>query len=146
MGKNIGFTGPDRVSISTLIGCVVVPSIMGKYQAERFGWAKGQCDLVLRRDGKWFLLVTVDVPEGTKPPVTDFIGVDLGVENIAVDSDGEVHSSRAIEAKRLKYARRRKAIGRKTKGASRKTPGRASRNGSSPPSPMRPRRGTAPGG
>jgi hypothetical protein len=40
---------------------------MGKYQAERFGWAKGQCDLVLRRDGKWFLLVTVDVPEGVLP-------------------------------------------------------------------------------
>jgi IS605 OrfB family transposase len=121
MGKNIGFKGPDRVSISTLAGRVVVPYIMGKYQVERFGWAKGQCDLVLRRDGKWFLLVTVDVPEGSKPPVTDFIGVDLGVENIATDSDGEIHSSAAIEAKRLKYARRRKAIGRKTKGASRKT-------------------------
>jgi predicted transposase len=79
MGKNIGFKGPDRVSISTLDGRAIVPFVMGKYQAERFGWAKGQCDLVLRRDGKWFLLVTVDVPEGTKTPATDFIGVDLGV-------------------------------------------------------------------
>ena len=52
MGKNIGFKGPDRVSISTLKGRVVVPYIMGKYQAERFGWSKGQCDLVLRKDGK----------------------------------------------------------------------------------------------
>jgi IS605 OrfB family transposase len=121
MGKNIGFKGPDRVSISTLIGRVVVPYIMGKYQAERFGWSQGQCDLVLRRDGKWFLLVTVDVPDGTPIPPSDFIGVDLGVENIAVDSTGEFHTEPAIEAKRLKYAARRKAIGRKTKGASRKT-------------------------
>ena len=37
MGKNIGFKGPDRVSISTLKGRVVVPFVMGKYQAERFG-------------------------------------------------------------------------------------------------------------
>ena len=68
MGKNIGFKGPDRVSISTLKGRVVLPYVLGKYQADRFGWSKGQCDLVLRKDGKWFLLVTVDVPDGTKPP------------------------------------------------------------------------------
>ena len=48
MSKNIGFKGPDRVSILTLAGRVVVPFIMGKYQAERFGFAKGQCDLVSR--------------------------------------------------------------------------------------------------
>src|SRR5262249_40038187 len=117
MGKNIGFKGPDRVSISTLNGRVIVPFIMGKYQAERFGWAKGQCDLVSRKDGKWFLLVTVDVPEGTKTPSTDFIGVDLGVENIATDSDGEIHSSKDIEAKRVKYVKRRRSLGKATKGA-----------------------------
>ena len=79
MGKNIGFKGPDRVSISTLEGRVIVQYLMGKYQQARFGFAKGQCDLVLRRDGTWFLLVTVDLPEGTPLPITDFIGVDLGV-------------------------------------------------------------------
>jgi IS605 OrfB family transposase len=120
MGKNIGFKGPDRVSISTLEGRVIIPFVMGKYQADRFGFGKGQCDLVLRKDGKWFLLVTVDVPDGTKPPVTDFIGVDLGVENIAVDSDGEFHSGKPIDGKRFAYARRRKAIGKKSKGSARK--------------------------
>lgn len=119
-GRQARFLGPDRLSISLLAGRLVIPFVMGKYQAERFGWAKGQCDLVLRRDGKWFLLVTVDVPEGTKTPATDFIGVDLGVENIATDSDGEIHSSKPIEAKRIKYAKRRQSIGRATKGADRK--------------------------
>lgn len=107
MGKNIGFKGPDRVSISTLAGRAVVPYVLGKYQAERFGWSKGQCDLVLRRDGKWFLLVTVDVPDGTKPPTTDFIGIDLGVVNIMTDSGGEHHSGSDIEATRSRYAERR---------------------------------------
>jgi putative transposase len=120
MGKNIGFKGPDRVSISSLTGRVVVPYVVGKYQSERFGFAKGQCDLVLRRDGKWFLLVTVDVPEGTKIPAADFIGVDLGIVNILVDSDGETHTGKDVEAKRFAYASRRRAIGRKSKRADRK--------------------------
>ncbi|MGO9916178.1 MAG: RNA-guided endonuclease InsQ/TnpB family protein [Isosphaeraceae bacterium] len=110
MGKNIGFKGPDRVSISTLDGRVVVPYVMGKYQAERFGFAKGQCDLVLRKDGKWFLLVTVDIPDEAKMPTKDFLGVDLGAINIAVDEDGDKHSSEPIEQVRRRNAGRRKTL------------------------------------
>ena len=119
MGKNIGFKSGDKVSLGGLQGRIVVPFIMGKYQQEKFALAKGQSDLVLRHDGKWFLLVTVDVPEGTKPPVTDFLGVDLGVENIAFDSDGQHHTSEPIEAKRRKYAARRRSLGQATRGAER---------------------------
>jgi putative transposase len=110
MGKNIGFKGPDRVSISTLAGRVVVPYMMGVYQQERFGFAHGQADLVLRRDGKWFLLVTVDVPDGTVLPITDFIGVDLGVVNLATTSDAEMHTGDAVETCRTRYARRRQRL------------------------------------
>lgn len=120
MGKNIGFKGPDRVSISTLEGRVVVPFVMGKYQQERFGWSKGQSDLVLRKDGKWFLLVTVDLPDGTPTPSTDFIGVDLGVCNIAADSDGNRHSGDKIEEVRQRYANRRATLGRASGGRKRR--------------------------
>ena len=112
MGKNIGFKGPDRVSISTLQGRVIVPFIMGVYQSERFGFAHGQADLVLRRDGKWFLLVTVDLPDGTPLPISDFIGVDLGVVNLATTSDGETQSGDKIEACRTRYHRRRHRLQR----------------------------------
>jgi len=113
----ISFKGPDRVSLLTLEGRVIVPFIMGKYQVERFGFARGQCDLVLRKDGKWFLLVTVDVPEGTKLPVTDFLGVDLGIVNIACDSDGNVYTGEAVEKIRRKHQASRKTRQRKeTKG------------------------------
>jgi putative transposase len=120
MGRNISFKGVDRVSVSILKGRVVVPFLMGKYQSERFGWSKGQCDLVLRKDRKWFLLVTVDVPDGTPVPPSDFIGVDLGVENVAVDSDGAFHSSKPVEEKRRGYARRRRSLGKSTRDAGRK--------------------------
>jgi putative transposase len=119
MRRNIGFKGPDRVSISTLIGRVVVPFLMGKYQSDRFGYSKGQCDLVLRKDGKWFLLVTVDVPDGAPIGSREFIGVDLGVINIAVDSDGEKHTSADIEAKRVQYMTHRRQLGKATKQAKR---------------------------
>lgn len=110
MDKNVGFKGADRVSISTLGGRVVVPFIMGKYQADRFTLKKGQSDLVLRKDGKWFLIVTVDVPDGTPIPVTDFIGIDLGVVNIATDSDGGRMSGEKVEKARRKYGDRRKGL------------------------------------
>jgi hypothetical protein len=116
--RMMSFKGPDQVSLLTLEGRVIVPFVMGKYQTERFGFARGQCDLVLRKDGKWFLLVTVDLPEGTKTPATDFLGVDLGIVNIAVDSDGDVHSGEAIEKIRRKHQTSRKTRQRKgTKGA-----------------------------
>ncbi|TSE35493.1 RNA-guided endonuclease InsQ/TnpB family protein [Tepidimonas charontis] len=117
----MSFKGIDRVSLLTLSGRILVPMVMGKYQQERFTAARGQCDLVLRKDGKWFLLVTVDLPDGTKPPTTDFIGVDLGVANIATDSDGQHYSGDAVEAVRsrqytLRASLQRAASAKKRRG------------------------------
>jgi len=117
--RMMSFKGADRVSLLTLNGRVLVAFVMGKYQAEKFTNAKGQADLVFRDNGKWFLLVTVDVPAGTKTPATEFLGVDLGVVNIAVDGDGQKHTSEKIEAKRVRYATRRRRLGKATRGAKR---------------------------
>jgi putative transposase len=111
--RMMSFKGIDRVSLLTLDGRVVVPMVMGAYQRERFGGKKGQCDLVLRRDGKWFLLCTVDLPDGTPTPATDFVGVDLGISQIARTSDGESFSGDKIEQVRQKYHRIRRSLGRK---------------------------------
>jgi putative transposase len=119
--RTMGFKGIDRVSLLTLEGRIVVPFILGKYQADRIGSAKGQCDLVLRKDGKWFLIVTVDVPEGTPIPVTDFIGIDLGIANIATDSGGTPYSGKPVESVRRKHNLQRKRLGkRNTNGAKKK--------------------------
>jgi IS605 OrfB family transposase len=119
--RMMSFRGIDRVSLLTLTGRALVPFLMGKYQAEPFTDAKGQADLVLREDGKWFLLVTVDVPAGTPIPATDFIGVDLGIANIATDSDGNQQSGSDVEKIRRKHNLQRKRLQRKgTKGAKKK--------------------------
>lgn len=118
--RMMSFKGLDRVSLLTLTGRVIVPLVMGRYQAERFSPAVGQCDLVRRRDGKWFLLVTVDLPDGTKAPATDFLGVDLGVANIAATSDGDLHSGDDIEGCRQRYATARRSLQRAAAGRKRK--------------------------
>lgn len=115
------FVGLDRVNLWTLAGRLVIPVLIGKYQAERFGSAKGQCDLSLRRDGKWFLLVTVDIPDGTPIDPGGFIGVDMGVVNLAVTDDGETFIGEGVEACRRKYQRIRKSCQKAgTKSAKRK--------------------------
>jgi putative transposase len=49
----------------------------------------GETDLMCR-DGKWFLYATVDAPQATLTnPVNGFVGVDLGIVNIAATSDGD---------------------------------------------------------
>ncbi len=107
------FKGIDRVSLLTLEGRVFVPMLMGNYQREQFGYAKGQADLVLRKDGKWFLLVSVDVPDGTPIPTTDFVGVDLGTTNLAVTDDGETYRGDTVEHVRQKMHDLKKSLQQK---------------------------------
>jgi putative transposase len=115
------FIGLDKVNLWTLAGRLTIPILIGAYQAERIGNAKGQCDLVLRKDGKWFLIITIDIPDGTPIPVTDFLGVDLGIAKIATDSDGKSYSGKPVEVVRRKHNLQRKRLGkRNTKGAKKK--------------------------
>ncbi len=102
--------GLDHVSLTTLQGRVVGAFLIGPYHRQRFDtYAPRQCHLVVRADGQWFLLVVVQVPDGTPIPPTDFLGVDLGVVHRATTSDGTMYSGEGIEACRarsLHYRRR----------------------------------------
>ena len=63
---------------------------MGEYQRVQFSRAKGQGDLVLVK-GTFFLLVTIDTPEEPQMVPERFLGVDLGIVNIAGDSTGTLY-------------------------------------------------------
>jgi transposase len=110
--RTMSFKGIDRVSLLTLDGRVLIPFVMGKYQAEQFTHAKGQADLILRHDGEWFLLVTVDVRAAAPIPTTNFMGVDFGVVNIATTEDGGKFSGEKIDATRRHYGERRRSLGK----------------------------------
>lgn len=127
-GKNYSYKGVDRVSIQVCpAGRQVCPFVMGEYQRRQFGFAKGQADLV-HRDGKWFLYVTVDVPDPEVAAAAEFLGIDLGVVNIATDSEGERHTGAKVESHRKRHEKARQSFQRKgTKSARRRLKNMAGR-------------------
>lgn len=87
---------------------------------------RGESDL-LCRDGQWYLLVTCDIAEaeGNAHPV-GFVGVDLGIVNIATTSTGQRHSGRRLNRRREADRKLRTKLQKKnTKSAKRRAKKRA---------------------
>lgn len=114
------FQGVDRVNLWTLTGRMVLPMTYGEYQGERFDRLKGQVDLVYR-GGKFYLYATVDVPEAPEVEVKEFLGIDLGIVQIATDSDGNAYSGERVErVRRRRHEARRSYQKTGTKSAKRR--------------------------
>ncbi|WP_037680990.1 RNA-guided endonuclease TnpB family protein [Streptomyces griseus] len=63
-------------------------------------YRRGESDLITR-GGQWYLLATLDIPEpAVNPDPQGFIGVDLGIANIATTSTGHRHSGRRLNRTR----------------------------------------------
>ena len=103
------YKGIKAVSIWTVDGRLDVLMHIAGYQAARIDRRKGQSDLVLI-DGIFYLLATIDTPELPQIDPDGFIGVDMGIVNIAVDSDGEIFSGFAIEQSRQSRLRLRGSL------------------------------------
>lgn len=112
--------GTRTASLWTTAGRAKMPYRLGPAQEGLLSSGKWkQADLV-RRGGEWFLLVSVEVDDVPAGDCQDFIGVDLGVNNIASDSDGHVHSGSAVKAVRHRHRSLRKKLQKKrTKSAKR---------------------------
>ncbi len=81
---------------------------------------KGESDLVMR-DGVFFLIATIDIPEQPVSEPAGFLGVDLGIVNIATTSDGEIMSGRRINRYRKRQRDLRTKLQKKrTKAAKRR--------------------------
>jgi len=81
---------------------------------------KGESDLVYR-DGKWFLIATCDIPVPEAFEPVGWLGVDLGIVNIATTSDGDRAAGRRLNRHR-RHMRdlRRKLQTKQTKSAKRR--------------------------
>lgn len=80
---------------------------------------QGESDLMFR-DGSWYLVAVCDIPA---PPVTEptaWLGVDLGIVNLAATSDGEIMAGRQLNRhRRRQMALRAKLQAKGTKSAKR---------------------------
>lgn len=105
----------DRVSLNTLDGRVVCRLILGARQHAMLvdpAWQIGGADLVWR-SSVYFLHVTQsretpEPPEGE--PGGEALGVDLGIVNLATDSDGEHFTGAQVQTVRARYHLRRQRL------------------------------------
>ena len=98
----------STISIWTLGGREKMPFVCGEKQRALLVYPRGESDLILR-NGKWFLNITVDVPEDKEIEAVDVLGIDLGIAEIAADSDGNKYSG----AKLNKVRHRNRALRKK---------------------------------
>ncbi|HZR98761.1 MAG TPA: transposase [Chloroflexota bacterium] len=114
------FKRGDQVSLWTLDGRQVVAFVCGERQRALLAHRQGEVDLCYVR-GHWYLNVVCDVPDPVPFLPADVLGVDLGIVNLAVDSDGTTYSGERIEHHRRVYQHRRRNLQRKgTRAAKRK--------------------------
>jgi putative transposase len=123
----------DRVSLNTQDGRVVCRLLLGTRQHAMLvdpAWKIGGADLVWRR-GVYYLHVTQsrEAPEERTPD--EVLGVDLGIVNLATDSEGHAFSGAQVQRARTRYHTRRQhlqKVGTKSaKRRLRKNAGRESR-------------------
>lgn len=109
-----------EVSIWTIDGRQRIPFSAGTRQLELLSGQRGESDLCYVK-GKFYLFAVCDVETPKPIDVEGVLGVDLGIVNIASDSDGENFSGSEIEGNRRIFEHRRKNLQKKqTKSAKRK--------------------------
>jgi IS605 OrfB family transposase len=104
----------DKVSLSTLSGRITCRLLPGSRQHEMLvdpDWTIGGAELVWR-EGVYFLHVTQSKDAPRKRETDDVLGVDLGICNIATDSEGEQFTGKEVRARRARYVARRAALQR----------------------------------
>ena len=100
----------QTVSINTLQSRLKqIPFLCSAEQKELLGQKRGQADLLLR-DRQFYLAVAVNVPEAQVFPPCGVIGVDLGIVNVATDSEGHIYTGEPIKQVRRKYRRQRQLL------------------------------------
>lgn len=108
------------VSIWTVAGRLKgVPFVCDDRAMRLLASRKGASDLVMR-DGMFFLYATIDIPEPALYEPEGFLGVDLGIVNIATTSDGQIMSGRQVNRYRQRQRDLRGKLQKKrTKSAAR---------------------------
>jgi IS605 OrfB family transposase len=116
----VSFKADDIVSIWTIDGRIKVKAAMGKHQRDMLAFRKGEVDLMYVR-GKFYLACVCDIDDPKLIDTLEALGVDLGIANIATDSDGKRYTGERVEKVRSNLHRRRAGLQKRgTKAAKRR--------------------------
>lgn len=107
----------NTVSIWSVDGRLKMPFVC--HNTKYLPYIKGEADLVFKKD-KFYLFQTVDIPDTDIDDVEEFIGVDFGLTDITVTSNGNKHSAEWLNDYRDKRHKIRSSIQRKGTRSSKK--------------------------
>ncbi len=105
----LSFHNGDIVSILTLEGREDMFYLAGDYQRLQLLGKRGESKLVYRK-GEFYLHVSVETFESEPIEAKHWLGVDLGIVNLATDSDGKHYSGAGVEKVRVRTMRLKSAL------------------------------------
>jgi IS605 OrfB family transposase len=92
----------DTISILSLDGRLLVPIVFGEYAKLTERVIRNSAKLVYRQ-GQFYLQAAAEVPEANLQEASDFLGVDLGIVNLATVSNGKTFSGQQVDNNRERY-------------------------------------------
>jgi len=100
----------DAISIATVDdGRLLIPIAFGQYAKLAEKVIRKSAKLIYR--GKQFYLqVAMEMPEAYALPIEGFVGVDLGITNLATTSDGKIYSGKQVDTVRERYTKLKAAL------------------------------------
>jgi IS605 OrfB family transposase len=113
------YVAKQEVSIWTTQGRQRIPFQAGQRQLELLKAQRGESDLCLI-DGEFYLFATCEIDTPDPQDVQEFLGVDLGIVNIATTSDGENYAGNHLNGLRHRHARLRRKLQSKGTQAARR--------------------------
>lgn len=91
------YADKGEVSIWSVDGRLKLPFVCGEYQRGLLAFQQGESDLAFV-GGNFYLMATVSIPDPPLMETDGVLGVDLGIVQIATDSEGRSYSGEAVKA------------------------------------------------
>jgi len=109
----------NTINIWTIAGRERMAFVCGERQRKLLEAFDGQADL-LYRNGEFYLHQVCNVDDEVEGDPDGFLGVDLGIANIAVDSDNTIHQGKTMKSVRYRHRELRRKLQAKGTKASRR--------------------------
>lgn len=101
----------ETASISTISGRQKIKLQLSDYQRANLSKAIKFCDSeLIKQNNKFYLNITIEIPDKPLKEARDILGVDLGINNIASLSNGKNFSGAKVQSVRKKNFRLRKSL------------------------------------
>lgn len=110
----------QHVSIWSVDGRLKLPFVCGEYQRGLLAFRQGESDLAFV-GGEFYLMATISIPDPALIVTEGVLGIDLGIVEIATDSEGHQYSGAAIKSCRRAHRSHRAGLQRTGSRRARRT-------------------------